>query len=121
MPKPIKLRQFKALLAKIAAERPTFVYNNAKGNNKCFYHPTVRPNGIESRCIIGEALFRLGYTDKILQPGSHSTLWGSNTPYIPSAYTLLRNLGFDEDVASHAHFVQDRQDRGVPWGEAIDA
>jgi len=111
--KIINLAAFKTLLSEIVAERPEgYAYNlpveSGDDHPACFYRPTTRHDGTVSRCIIGEALSRLGMTDEELARHEGT-----------AAYSVLFTLGFGEDVKEYAHRVQRLQDRGSSWSEAV--
>lgn len=107
----VGLAEFKELLKSIVAERgEEYCYSNASTRAECFYHPTVRINGHITRCIIGEALHRLGVDDEKLKQLSQT---------FGPARRVLEELGFDQDVVVYAGRVQRAQDAGKSWGEAL--
>lgn len=112
----ITLADFKALVRSIAAERPDYVYNRRDEWRTCVYGLSVRHDDKESRCIIGETLFRLGFTEEELRKHSEFTPGMGNT-----ADLLLMRLGFSEHVAVWARKVQSAQDTGETWGKAVEA
>ena len=109
---PVDLVTFRTLLETIAAERPDFVYRKPDVSQECLYRPSQRrPGQKKVRCIIGEALHRLGMTD--------AELFELDASDESNAYDVLSGLGFDDDVCHYAQMVQTAQDTGKSWGAAI--
>jgi len=102
---------FEDLIREIAAERPDFIYLRGRTGEDGDHAPgylyglSKDKHGIESRCIIGEGLYRLGWD------ASKSNAF---------ADSVLLLLGFSANTASWALKVQTRQDSGMPWGEAVN-
>lgn len=110
----VDLPAFQALVKQIAAERPTYRYM-VEGSDSCTYSPN-HVNGVDSRCIIGEALHRLGIDDEILEEIDNRA--GQEGEDVAAA-AVLPKLGFSPEVSSWAQQVQTKQDNGMPWGEAV--
>jgi hypothetical protein len=106
-----------AKVREVAAERPTYVYDNGTGGelSSCFYrHGADRS---EPGCIVGQALDRLGYvvpedlegrdSYTILNEalGTHFESWES--PANPAGAKWIRGVQF-------------QQDAGKPWGVAVE-
>lgn len=109
-PRVVDLSEFQTLVRAIAAERPDFRYSTGFGQS-CYYKLGLCPTGTESRCLIGEALSRLGADEE----------WLAATDSCPmtSASYVLQKAGFARDVCHWATIVQDNQDRGLAWGDAV--
>ena len=98
--------EFVALIHEIATEDPAFVYNN-DSRLGCYYHKNPKITKHDKRCIIGEALFRLGMEE----PELRTITQGANQE--------LRRLGFDANTCRWARAVQIKQDEGASWSEAV--
>lgn len=99
---------FISLVERIARENPDVVYNPNGSSATCSYDTTMRPDGFERRCLIGEALAQLG-ADEVwlsLQNGE-------------SAFPVLRQLEYSKHVQTWALFVQRAQDGGMNWAQAV--
>lgn len=108
---------FTTMVRTVAAEKPDYRYNprsiNAVDSTRCFYTPTLRPDGSTSRCLIGEALHRLGISDALMS--EHD---GDSTSTV---HALLTRLGdHTEEVLIWANTVQAAQDWGLTWAEAVE-
>lgn len=89
-------------VAEVAAERPDYIYPRIDG---CDYI-RVEGVGMATRCVIGEALHRLGVSDLTLEAMDHAPDPGISTflySGAPAAHALAK--------------VQQAQDTGTPWGE----
>lgn len=99
-------------IRRIAAENPEYVYDEgdaAAWGQRCYY---VR-NGCGS-CIVGRALANLGVPIERLEEADSRN--GSGV----RASTLLTELTGKSLVAARwVQYVQDRQDKGVAWREAV--
>lgn len=120
----ITLGMFKALVRTIAAERPEFVYRKRGAANGCFNHLTTDGDGVESRCLIGEALYRLGVEENDLALLSDCRYRDpARSEYPNSASTadvVMSYLGFQDNIRDWAQAVQTSQDTGTPWGKAAE-
>lgn len=114
------LRDLVKTVRAVAAEFPNRKYSACDDEGRqlvsCFYGEHRQFDGDPTRCIIGEALHRLGETE-------HPT-WDKHTP---SVYELLTSTpwGFCFDASapelSWLRSVQQQQDGGTPWGMAVAA
>lgn len=112
----------------IASYSPTYKYKSV--NNQCLYFKRSDVETTEGRmsfgqpsCIIGWALWSLGYSDEILP--------GGEVPYGVGKWSSLINTREFDDFAKFYHMsltkeeknwlvaVQTAQDYGQTWGEAI--
>jgi hypothetical protein len=99
----------------VAAEKPDLVYSAPYGG--CAYVADGQPS-----CIVGHAAWRLGLIDGSLESDD-----GINSSGVT---TLLRHLGVlpnnDLDYGEPGYArefldaVQEKQDEGVPWGDAVE-
>lgn len=92
-----------AAAREVAAERPDYVYvrSGASFHGRCTY---TRGDGV--RCVIGEALHRLGMTDDeldLMDNCDESQISGFFMDDLEDDYYPLQ-------------VAQDRQDGGMPWG-----
>lgn len=106
-PVVIPFAAFRTLLLGIVTDTPAG--HRYESNWGCFYYHIEN----RGRCIIGEALFRLGADEEWLKDQSSASV-------VPnSARAVLSRLGFDEVTCAYAQVVQDVQDCGNPWSEAL--
>jgi hypothetical protein len=99
-----------AKVREVAAERPTYVYDNGTGGelSSCFYrHGADRS---EPGCIVGQALDRLGYVVPELWEGTNAS-------------SLLQSIFPEVDRVDSRIFwvrsVQSAQDGGMSWADAV--
>lgn len=94
----------------VAAANPDFVYE-PPDDEGCVY---VRDG--EPSCLIGHALWRLGYIDAELERHRE----GPNHNW-DGAPDLLDHLGLhlDDSESEWVAVVQSRQDDGQPWGHTV--
>ena len=95
---------FEAEIRRLAAERPDYVHNAA-----CEYVNQYDGSGC---CLLGQAFENIGID---LEPFADQQLNGEAFDDLPD------KLGWDVDplVRDWAYKVQDEQDSGTPWGEAV--
>lgn len=95
-------------VVEVANERPDHVYETAN-TDVCLYQVDGQPS-----CIVGHALARLGAPAELLRTLDSEELT------IGSAFVDVEALERDDkDEAEFLHRVQNAQDIGVPWGEAV--
>lgn len=98
----------------VAQERPDFVYarpavpSPSFGQALCQYVQDGQPG-----CIIGQALWRLGYIGPSLEEA------GENTSAVGSVLSYL-NLHLDDEEADWLRDVQYQQDSGQRWFRAVE-
>lgn len=93
----------------LAAENPDKVYESP--DEGCYYiHET--DCGLVGGCIVGQAAIKVGVPVEVLRGfdkrGDHAGVAHTFTEFQLSA-----------SVLSWLTFVQESQDHGVPWGEAV--
>jgi hypothetical protein len=105
-----------ALVAAIEQRGADFVYPEdwkvdvGYGKTGCVYYK----KDVGAACIIGKALENLGVDVEKLQDGGTANWW--------SAGMALAHVGVrDNPLMEAATIAQSRQDKGKPWGEALDA
>jgi hypothetical protein len=105
-----------AKIREVAAETPDRVYERETGSGKCLYGRDKSGSGDGHRCIVGEALFRLGVTQAHLEVVDGRLA-------VPGAYQLLThefNLPLEAEFElKFADEVQSCQDGGLTWAEAV--
>lgn len=89
-----------AAIREVAAESPDFVYKGM-----CQYVVNGQPG-----CLVGHALWRLGLIDEGIER------YNTNDLKI-KAFDLA--WAFDRAELAWLGHVQNRQDRGAPWGVAV--
>lgn len=95
----------------LAEENPDLVYDNG-GYQICQYNPDKRQAG----CLFGQAFIRLG------EPVPSRFDAKELTSAVESAITdVMSDLGIEATPRqrSWAYHAQERQDAGIPWGEAV--
>ncbi len=99
-----------AVVREVAAEKPDFVYDAPYGG--CVYVADKQPS-----CIVGQAAWRLGLIDASFEKDEMDNSAGVTT----FLRTIGADLGDDETLYGREFLdaVQEKQDQGVPWGEAI--
>lgn len=99
----------------IAAESPGFVYVRPADKVKCVYVA-----GGEPSCIVGKALWRLGFIDAALEDVDPEKGWMMPN-MMPASDLIQRVLHLDIDIeeAEWISEVQYHQDGAKPWGEAV--
>lgn len=103
----------------LADERPDFVYTSQPGctMSNCGY-TGIKPGTTEGEgCIYGQALMRLGVEEKDLthQEGNiYGVLYGISG-------IELEDYGPEVNLFEAFGDVQKRQDRGIPWGNAVES
>ncbi|MFE5159116.1 hypothetical protein ACFRNT_11390 [Streptomyces sp. NPDC056697] len=111
--------QLTAAIREVVAENPERVYEapqhmriGGQTSAECYYvHTDVDGENQQPGCVIGHALFRLGVPLWQLADGEGTTAFG----VIPATTTLS-----DRDPAVvFANRVQDRQDLGATWADAL--
>ena len=102
----------------IAAENPDHVYEApadlATDLGRCLYVHYDEPG-----CIVGKALFDLGVSLGDLTTFGDDARLGGGAP----AESLLKELGIIgclDSASGRIQSIQSRQDRGIPWGEAVE-
>jgi hypothetical protein len=101
-----------AKVREVAAERPTYVYNNegmSEYSSSCFYRHGEY--GERPGCIVGQALDRLGYVVPEVDEGTNAGV------VLGGLFDLS-----DDDNGLKANWVwkvQKEQDGGKSWGDAI--
>lgn len=100
----------------VAAEAPFTVYTapeHMSTTGACFYAHTdaVNRDELSPGCLIGVALHRLGVPLETL--AEHEDI---------NARIMLGKLypKLDNDTVDFANFAQAEQDKGVPWGTAVE-
>jgi hypothetical protein len=113
--------QIQATLAEVVAESPEKVYlapdhmaisdyeDSPLAGLSCFYvHTDEAGNNPECGCLVGAVLYRLGVPLETLAENEGKGAWevGGNLGLPSASRRLLAN-------------VQDAQDNGIPWAEAL--
>jgi hypothetical protein len=101
-----------AKVREVAAERPTYVYNNegmSGYTSSCFYRHGE--NRDRPGCIVGQALDRLGYVVPEMMEGSHATF---------VLHEIFGGPSDSEDRVRWVRNVQRAQDDGKTWAEAVE-
>lgn len=104
------------LLANAVADRgEDFVYPEEwKYGADCQY---FLPDG-KPACIVGHVLDQLGLTQTNI---SSVGVYGQLFPAVQiNEHLAHTGIAFTKDAVDLLVFVQNRQDRGVPWGDAVD-
>jgi hypothetical protein len=102
-----------AKVREVAAERPTYVYNNegmSEYTSSCFYRHGE--NRDRPGCIVGQALDRLGYVVPTVMEGSHAT----------SVLHEIFGVPSDSEIEAKVRWVrnvQRAQDAGRSWAQAV--
>jgi len=95
----------------LAAESPDFVYNAlGKVGEGCFYHKEILGGEPNKGCIFGQAFQRLGVDMDTVGGDGISSLWFE---------THDVNNPTSEYCPEEWKKVQEDQDNGSTWGEAI--
>lgn len=101
-------------IIRLSKESPLFVYFVDKDlglHNPCFYNRGM-PNGpVCDGCLIGQALQRLGWDDKI-----------EMDYYGPVSDLFIKYIGncvVTQSLFSKIERAQELQDNGNPWGKCI--
>lgn len=91
---------------KIAAEKPAFVYT-PPNMARCVNVSDGQPS-----CLVGHAFWNLGLIDASFEEQENNA---------GGVYSLTQILGLHlpEKEYNWLAQVQDNQDRGLPWGEAV--
>ncbi|QNJ57098.1 hypothetical protein L3Y21_gp055 [Gordonia phage Rabbitrun] len=96
-----------AAVVEIATEKPDFKYRPPfEHDDACYYEVAGQPS-----CIIGRGFSKIGFTGRELK--AFDDCGQSN------AESILLALGASEHVARWAQAVQEMQDCGKLWGEAL--
>ncbi|MFI2909437.1 hypothetical protein ACG2OD_14425 [Streptomyces sp. PDY-4] len=107
--------QVMSTLREIVSESPDKVYeapeSMADEYGGCFYVHNNDDGTKSAGCIVGQVLHRLGVSLEDLSKGE---TYSAN-----AAVALAGVQGVSEDVVYFLRMVQSRQDRGTPWGEAL--
>lgn len=103
----ITWEQLEAEVRRLAAERPAYRYPKYSPGGVCYYQTEGK-----ERCIFGEALGNLGVEVPAAMENS-------------GASSVLAALGVVETPYDHqadwADRVQDSQDAGIRWADAVSA
>ena len=108
----ITLEQVKAEVIKLGQEQPDFIYNPAydplEFSISCFYTEGAKDGPECNGCIFGQALQNLGVPLEKLETTQ-------------TIEFLLSDLGIavTTEESHHLRKVQEQQDTGKTWGEAI--
>lgn len=97
-------------VAEVAAERPDYIYPKAASPKGCAY-VAVLDGGDICRCVVGEALHRLGVSDDTLNR-LDSTLDGDS-----GISSLLEMVSSSDPRVRALSLAQAEQDGGTAWGE----
>jgi hypothetical protein len=107
-PVKIKRKEAKAILKRLAAERPHYVYDRREGEDgQCSY---FKPDGSPS-CIVGHLLAVKGVTKADLDADNTGT-GVADLPRCGIIKATPRTIKMLEDV-------QEAQDKGTRWGKAV--
>ena len=112
----ITAKQILKTVKELAKENPDTVYVSPNDEGLCFYTKGACSNGTEG-CIIGQALVKLGVPKETLAELDEKS---------QDITGLLRNLDMvdlatfdDNDYLDELTKIQNRQDSGCSWGEAV--
>tara|TARA_R110002020_G_scaffold80651_1_gene201076 strand:+ start:537 stop:911 length:375 start_codon:yes stop_codon:yes gene_type:complete len=109
----LTVKQVDITIRALAAEYPDFVYNKTGKQAACFYDKGMANCTSNKGCIFGQAFQRLGVDTSSLGMESIGKLWRDTHE---STFT-------DENDESECPYdwlaVQQVQDKGGTWGEAI--
>jgi hypothetical protein len=95
-----------AEIRKVAADNPDFIYQAPYGD-ACFYVFNGQPS-----CIVGRALWNLGFIDKTLEKGSDNSI---------RAHVFLdKHFALDLYERDWIDRVQWHQDAKRTWGQAVE-
>lgn len=97
---------------RIAEANPDFVYQRPPGSG-CVYVHDGRPS-----CLIGRALWNLGAIDADFENAVDDRARRVNQFGVMGLLELL-GLSLSSDESVLLMTIQDRQDDGLPWGEAV--
>jgi hypothetical protein len=108
------------LRAVVATKGPDYVYprggKHGGMGEDCVY---FEPNG-EPSCIIGHVLARHGVTLEDLRHDTEDLNEGSSVAQLIMDGLLRLDGPYERDLRDFLQDVQAFQDRGVPWGPALD-
>lgn len=102
--------------AAVAEKGPGHVYRNPFGGGRtnCFYvHETT--DGLRPGCLVGHVFAGAGVPlGEVMQGGN-----GTNVREVVDALTAAGVVKAPPEAVAVLTYVQDDQDAGVPWGEAV--
>lgn len=99
------------LLRQAVADRgEDFVYEKPDGSNQCMYVHSDGPG-----CIVGYVLHAAGVSLEALS--EHEGTYASNLIYYLLGEEIIDSA--DREATGLLDDIQDRQDAGVPWGDAV--
>ncbi len=112
LPPPDEIQR---VVRELAIEQPDFIYPRTRERVGCFYNLTDFPDDHDSaivcRCVVGEALHRLGVSEPDLTKLSEHGGWES----------VRRELELDGTPADDwIELVQYYQDNLEPWSKAVE-
>lgn len=107
-------REVASMLAEIAQEKPEgYCYPKREGGT-CLYFYDGQPD-----CIIGHLLAKIGFTvEDVPQLCSITAICRDHG--LPDAYNPLVASRFTTDAVRFMQAVQERQDDGVAWVDAVE-
>ena len=112
--KKIKASEIEQEVRSIAEKNPDFVYDRPDPNRGCLYAYDGKPS-----CIVGHALSNLGVEIEFLQHLDTAIDGGVG---VLEALQTYDEFEIDDDQAADlVSLVQNFQDSGVPWGQAVEA
>lgn len=109
----------------IAKERPDFVYTDQgrspnehhQGISECSYlGANIKTPDVGQSCIIGQAFQDLGMSRDFLRKCENV-----GPEFILLSYNKKKKFSeTDRKIISHLGLIQNYQDIGIPWGEAVN-
>ncbi len=109
----LTLEMVRPMAVEIVSDRPDHVYQLQSTTGECKYTQGGSPD-----CLIGQILFRLGYSIEDLERFDICYLGTDHGTDIAS----LINYGFvsaDDSAREYMSILQANQDLGVTWGDAL--
>ena len=113
MSKKIKATEIEQEVRSIAEKNPDFVYERPDPNGWCRYVYDGKPS-----CIVGHALANLGVELEFLQ--HLDTAIDGGVGALEALQTYDEFEIDDNQAADLISLVQNLQDSGVPWGQAVE-
>lgn len=93
----------------VAAADPDFRYDAPIAGGGCVYVFDGKPS-----CLVGRALWRLGYIDAKFEKKSHNINFDAADDVLAGLDLIL-----DEDEVEWIVRAQERQDNGESWGHSV--
>lgn len=129
IPENVTPNQFLESLAEqmreLAQDNPDFIYTRQPGyTGQCSYlGASIKNPGVGQACIVGQALQNLGVPTEILKrnesQSAEALLYNFFYTDFPGYIDNQHYAGLDYTLMSQISVVQEDQDSGLPWSEAI--